>query len=86
MTGLTMAKKALMVAATIGVTLVGTAGMASAGSSSGGCAANMVNTHKSPEGAAGMVTAMTANNPNGSGDPTVPNTKGMYGAINASCS
>jgi hypothetical protein len=33
-----------------------------------------------------MVTAMTANNPNGSGDPTVPNTKGMYGAINASCS
>ena len=68
------ATKALLVAATIAATIAGTVGVASAGSSNGGCALNMVNAHTWP---GGMEHAMSVNNPNG--------TAGMFGAVANSC-
>jgi hypothetical protein len=81
MTRFTTAKKVLMVAAMTGVALAGTAGIASAGSPSGNCAANMVNTHTWP---GGMQTAMTADL-NGNGNGVQGGTTGMFGAITHSC-
>jgi hypothetical protein len=89
MTRITTAKKLLIVAAMTGATLAGTAGMASAGSSNGGCALKMINTHTwqtsddgTPTGG-GMVTAMSVDNTNGNGtsDPA----RGMFGAVANSC-
>lgn len=68
------ATKSLMAAATIAATIAGTAGVASAGSSNGGCALKMVNAHTWP---GGMENAMSVDNPHG--------TAGMFGAVAASC-
>lgn len=73
MTPITITRKALVVAALTGTTLTGLAGVAAAGSASGGCAIQMVNPNAMP----GMGTAMGANNEHG--------TAGMYRAIAQSC-
>lgn len=64
--------------------VAGSAGIATAGSTSGNCAANMVNAHTwTADNTGGMATAMNADNANGNGVPG--GTTGMWGAITHSC-
>lgn len=76
--------RASLILAIVGATLAGLTGVASAGSPSGNCAANMVNEHTwTAFNTGGMATAMSVNNPNGNGVPD--GTTGMWGAITHSC-